>query len=60
MRVCRAWSVISRRILNHEAELKIADRAVEQMSIKTPTIEQIARFLSGGNQQKIVLGNGWL
>jgi len=45
--------------LNQEAELKIADRAVEQMSIKTPTIEQIARFLSGGNQQKIVLGK-WL
>jgi len=45
--------------LNQEAELKIADRAVEQMSIKTPTIEQIVRFLSGGNQQKIVLGK-WL
>ena len=45
----------SKGFLNHEAELKIADRAVEQMSIKTPTIEQIARFLSGGNQQKLVL-----
>jgi ribose transport system ATP-binding protein len=49
----------SKGFLNHEAELKIADRAVEQMSIKTPTIEQVARFLSGGNQQKIVLGK-WL
>ena len=29
------------------------------MKIKTPSIEQAARFLSGGNQQKIVLGK-WL
>ena len=45
--------------LNHEVELKISEKAVEQMQIKTPSIEQIARFLSGGNQQKIVLGK-WL
>lgn len=45
--------------LDPEKETQIADRAVEQMSIKTPSIEQIARFLSGGNQQKIVLGK-WL
>ena len=45
--------------LNQEAELKISEKAVEQMQIKTPSIEQIARFLSGGNQQKIVLGK-WL
>ena len=45
--------------LNQDKEIEIADRAVEQMSIKTPSIEQIARFLSGGNQQKIVLGK-WL
>jgi len=29
------------------------------MRIKTPSIDQIARFLSGGNQQKIVHGK-WL
>ena len=45
--------------LNQDKEIEIADKAVEQMSIKTPSIEQIARFLSGGNQQKIVLGK-WL
>ena len=45
--------------LNQEAELKISEKAVEQMQIKTPSTEQIARFLSGGNQQKIVLGK-WL
>ena len=40
-------------------EVKLTDNAVKQMSIKTPNIEQVARFLSGGNQQKIVLGK-WL
>ena len=46
-------------MLDFEAEKKIAELAVEKMQIKTPSIEQIARFLSGGNQQKIVLGK-WL
>ena len=45
--------------LDHSKEKIIADEAVEQMKIKTPSIEQAARFLSGGNQQKIVLGK-WL
>ena len=46
-------------LLDHAKEKVIADDAVEQMKIKTPSIEQAARFLSGGNQQKIVLGK-WL
>ncbi len=45
--------------LDYSAERKIASDAVEQMKIKTPSIEQLVRFLSGGNQQKIVLGK-WL
>ena len=45
--------------LNEKAEVKVTDTAVESMKIKTPNNEQIARFLSGGNQQKIVLGK-WL
>ncbi|HBJ60776.1 MAG TPA: D-xylose ABC transporter ATP-binding protein, partial [Opitutae bacterium] len=44
---------------DESAERAIADEAVEQMKIKTPHIEQVTRFLSGGNQQKIVLGK-WL
>ena len=45
--------------LNEEAEVRVTNAAVESMKIKTPNNEQIARFLSGGNQQKIVLGK-WL
>lgn len=46
-------------LLNFSAEEAIAEEAVEQLQIKTPHLEQVARFLSGGNQQKIVLGK-WL
>ena len=46
-------------MLDFKAEEKIAQEAVEKMQIKTPSLDQVARFLSGGNQQKIVLGK-WL
>ena len=46
-------------LLNFEAEKEVATDAVDQLQIKTPHLDQIARFLSGGNQQKIVLGK-WL
>jgi ABC-type sugar transport system ATPase subunit len=35
---------------------KLADKAVEKYSIKTPTIEKRTAELSGGNQQKVILG----
>jgi rhamnose transport system ATP-binding protein len=41
------------------AERQLADDAVAQFSIRTAGIEQIVGKLSGGNQQKIVLGK-WL
>ena len=45
--------------LNEEAETKVTETAVKSMKIKTPNNEQMARFLSDRNQQKIVLGK-WL
>ena len=39
-------------MLDFKAEEKIAQEAVEKMQIKTPSLDQVARFLSGGNQQK--------
>lgn len=45
--------------LNFEAEKTIAEEMTAKMRIKTPSSRQIVRFLSGGNQQKVVLGK-WL
>ena len=36
-----------------------AQRFVEMLSIKTPSLQQKVKFLSGGNQQKVVVGK-WL
>ncbi|MEZ4731532.1 MAG: sugar ABC transporter ATP-binding protein [Caldilineaceae bacterium] len=38
---------------------RTAQRYVEALAIKTPTIQQRVRNLSGGNQQKVVIGK-WL
>lgn len=45
--------------LNFGAEKEISDEMVDRMRIKTPSDRQIVRFLSGGNQQKVVIGK-WL
>ena len=45
--------------LNFRAEKEISVEMTDKMRIKTPSDRQIVRFLSGGNQQKVVLGK-WL
>ncbi len=45
--------------LNRQQEAKITEQMIKQMQIKTPSTEQEVRYLSGGNQQKVVLGK-WL
>lgn len=40
-------------------ELAVAQRYIEQLGIRTPHARQIARNLSGGNQQKVVISK-WL
>jgi rhamnose transport system ATP-binding protein len=55
----RIWKLMRGPFLNFEAEDKLADEYIRMLRIKTPNSHQIARNLSGGNQQKIVLGK-WL
>ena len=45
--------------INFEAESVDTTRSIEQLRIKTPSADQVVRYLSGGNQQKVVLGK-WL
>ena len=45
--------------LNGAAEVALCEEAIQQLQVKTPSMHQRVQFLSGGNQQKIVLGK-WL
>ena len=42
--------------LDRRAEVKLAEGAIEKYSIKTPSVDKLAAELSGGNQQKVILG----
>lgn len=42
--------------LDGKQEDEIAINAINEYSIKTPTVEKLAVELSGGNQQKVILG----
>lgn len=42
-------------LISGNKEKKLARKYVERFSVKTPTLEQLAMYLSGGNQQKLAL-----
>ena len=46
-------------VLNKQQERKDAVSKVDQLHIATPSIDQQVMFLSGGNQQKVVIGK-WI
>ncbi len=46
-------------LLNHKKEKSLAGRYIGDLNIKTSSQQQLAKNLSGGNQQKIVLAK-WL
>ncbi len=52
--ICNRWGVVRSKI-----EKDLTGRAIKDLRIKTPSGEQTAKNLSGGNQQKVVLGK-WL
>lgn len=46
-------------LLNNKKEVVLAKKYIDDLQIKTPSEKQLARNLSGGNQQKVVLAK-WL
>lgn len=47
--------ISKRGVLDKELERKEAEHYKDALQIKTPSLEQLVRNLSGGNQQKVVL-----
>lgn len=45
--------------ISNKKEREICDKHIAELNIKTPSASQLARNLSGGNQQKVVLAK-WL
>ena len=55
----RIWQLMRGPFLDFQAEDRLAQEYIGTLRIKTPDSHQVTRNLSGGNQQKIVLGK-WL
>jgi ribose transport system ATP-binding protein len=54
MEISRRFGVLSRR-----QEMAAAQKYVSELGIRTPSLTQVVNNLSGGNQQKVVVGK-WL
>lgn len=50
---------ISNVLLNNNQEIRYAVKNINELNIKTPSIETLTENLSGGNQQKVVISK-WL
>jgi ribose transport system ATP-binding protein len=46
-------------VIDFRSEFDLAEETIKKMNVKTPNTEQVVQYLSGGNQQKVVLGK-WL
>ncbi|WP_346902378.1 ATP-binding cassette domain-containing protein, partial [Faecalicatena contorta] len=46
-------------LINRNKEEEACRQQIEKLTVKTPTMRQLVKNLSGGNQQKVILGK-WL
>ena len=46
-------------VINNKIERETAEKYKDEMLIKTPNLQQLVKNLSGGNQQKVILGK-WM
>lgn len=62
-----AWNTLAvnlrylfpRLLIDEKERIEITERYVREMKVVTPSIHRMIRFLSGGNQQKVVIAK-WL
>ena len=59
LEICECKDEMKGGILSRKKENEITQTYIEQLDIKTPGAEQKVLNLSGGNQQKVVIGK-WL
>ena len=45
-------------VINKQKKMKIVDEYIDKFKIKTPSKDQPIKYLSGGNQQKVLLARG--
>ena len=48
--------ISNKGVLNKQSEERTAETYVEQLKVRTPSIDTVIGTLSGGNQQKVVIG----
>ncbi len=47
--------ISNRFVIDKNAEIRSAKEYVDHMNVKTPSLEQLVYYLSGGNQQKVAI-----
>jgi ribose transport system ATP-binding protein len=52
-------AIASGGVINQKHEINTAEEFIKNLNIKTPSMEQKVKFLSGGNQQKVIIAK-WL
>lgn len=52
-------TICKKGIVNQKKENEIAEKYVEELKVRTPSIETVVGTLSGGNQQKVVISK-WI